>query len=59
MMGERCGIGNPARGMVNASTWDWMDGAPVYHLSREPTAYARILLDKDGSMKWCRQKKQT
>jgi hypothetical protein len=59
MMGERCGTGSPAGGTVNASTWDWMDSAPLYHLSRESIAYAGVFLDKDGSMKWHRQKKQT
>ncbi len=56
-MGERFGTGNPAGGTVNASTWDWMDSAPLYHLRRESTAYAGVLLDTDYSMKWCRQKK--
>jgi hypothetical protein len=59
MMGERCGTGNPAGGTVNASMWHWMDSAPQYHLNRESTAYAGVLLDEDGSMKWHRQKKRT
>ncbi len=58
-MGERCGTGNPAGGTVSASTWDWMDSALLYHLSRESTSYAGVLLDKDGSMEWPRWKKQT
>ncbi len=59
MIDERCGTGNPAGSMVNASMWDWMDSAPLYHLRRESTAYAGVLLDTDGSMKWCRWKKWT
>jgi hypothetical protein len=51
MMDERCDTGNPEGGMVNASTWDWIDSAPLYHLSKESTTYAGVLLDKDGSMK--------
>jgi len=43
--------------MINAFMWDWMDGALLHHLRRESTAYAGVLLDKDGSMKWRRQKK--
>ena len=56
MMGERIGKGNPAGGTVNAVTWDWIDGAPPRHLRRESTTYAGVLLDTDGSMKWCRRK---
>ncbi len=59
MMGERCSTGDPAGGTVNASTWDWVDNAPEYHLSIESTAYAGVLLEKDGSMKWCRRKERT
>jgi hypothetical protein len=44
--------------MVNAVVLDWIDGAPIRHLRRESTTYAEVLLDTDGSMKWCRQKKQ-
>jgi hypothetical protein len=58
MMGERIGTGNPAGGTVNASAWNWLDGAPLHHLRRVSTAYAGVLLDTDGSMKWRRQKKQ-
>ncbi len=59
MMGERCGTGNPAGVMVNASRWVWMDSAWLYHLRRKSTAYAGVLLDTDVSMKWHRQKKRT
>ena len=58
MMGERIGTGNPTGGTFNASAWDWIDGAPLHHLRRVSTAYAEVLLDTDGSMKWHRQKKQ-
>jgi hypothetical protein len=58
MMCKRIGTGNPAGGTVNAVTWDWKDGAPPHHLRRESTTYAGVLLDTDGSMKWCRQKKR-
>ncbi len=58
MMGERIGTGNPEGGTVNASAWDWLDGTPLHHLKRVSTAYTGVLLDTDGSMKWCRQKKQ-
>ena len=51
MIGERIGTGNPAGFTVNASTWDWIDGAPLHHLKRVSTAYAGVLLDTDGSMK--------
>jgi hypothetical protein len=57
-MGERIGTGNPAGGTVNAFAWDWIDGAPLHHLRRESTAYAGVLLDTDGSMKWRRRKKR-
>ncbi len=59
IMGERCGTGNSAGGTVNAFTWDWMDRAPIHHLRRESKAYAGVLLDTDGSMKWRRWEKQT
>jgi hypothetical protein len=59
MMGERLGTGNPAGCRVNAVTWDWiLDGAPLHHLRRESTTSAGVLLEKDGSMKWLRQKKR-
>jgi hypothetical protein len=48
----------PAGNMVNAATWDWIDGAPLHHLRRASTTYAGVLLDTDGSMKWRRQKKR-
>jgi hypothetical protein len=54
MMGERIGTGNLAGGRVNAFAWDWIDDAPLHHLRRESTAYAEVLLDTDGSTKWCR-----
>ena len=57
MMGERIGTGNLAGGTVNTFAWDWIDGALLHHLRRESTAYAGVLLDTDGSMKWHRQKK--
>ena len=56
MMGERIGTGNPAGGAVNAFAWDWIDNTLLHHLRRVSTAYAGVLLDTDGSMKWCRQK---
>jgi hypothetical protein len=43
---------------VDASTWDWMNSVPPSALRRESTAYAGVVLDTDGSMKWHRQKKQ-
>ena len=58
MMGERIGTDSPAGGTVNAVTWDWIDGAPLHHLRRESKTYAGVLLDTDGSMNWCRQKKR-
>ena len=58
MMGERIGTGNLAGGTVNASAWDWLDGTLLHHLRRVSTAYAGVLLDTDGSMKWRRRKKR-
>jgi hypothetical protein len=56
MMGDR--IGTSGRGCGQYFRWNWMDGVPLHHLRRESTAYAGVLLDTDGSMKWHRQKKQ-
>jgi hypothetical protein len=58
MIGERIGTGNPTGGTVNAIAWDWIFGAPLCHLRRESTIYAGVLLDKDGGIKWHRQKKR-
>ncbi len=41
---------------VDAFTWDGMNSAPLFVQMRESTAYAGVLLDTDGSMKWHRQK---
>ena len=55
---ERIGTGCPAEAMVNIFAWDWIDSALLHHLRRVSTAYAGVLLDTEGSMKWLRQKKQ-
>jgi hypothetical protein len=49
---KRFGTGNVARGVVKVFTWDWIDIALLHYLRRESTAYAGVLLDRDGSMKW-------
>jgi hypothetical protein len=38
--------------LFNFSAWDWVDGVPLHHWRRVSTAYAGVLLDTDGSMKW-------
>jgi hypothetical protein len=55
---KRFGTGNVAGGVVKVFTWDWMGIALLHYLRGESTAYAEILLDQDGSMKWHRQKKR-
>jgi len=52
IIGDRFGTDNLAGGAVNSFTC-WMDGAQLHHLREEPMAHAEVLLDQDGSMKWC------
>jgi hypothetical protein len=54
---KRLDTGNVAGGAVKVFTWDWMDFALLHYLRGESTAYAGVLLDQDGSMKWRQQKK--
>ncbi len=56
---KQFGTGNMAGGTEKVFTWDWMDAALSHYLRGESTAYAGVLLDRDGSMKWRRQKKHT
>ncbi len=54
---KRFGTGNMVGGASKVFTWDWMDVALLHYLRGESTAYAGILLDQNGSMKWHQWKK--